>query len=69
MKLIILSILAVVFMTIFTAFYLQGKNILEIAYRSVVNYSPSDPLVSLGIYSMLIVAAVAFIFAFSARSR
>ena len=61
MKLAILALIITLFMIVYIIFLLQGKNLLEILYNSILNIAPTDPLIATALYSLIFIVVVAFL--------
>jgi len=69
MKLTILALLLMLFLTVYIVYLLQGKNILEIIWNNATKFAPADPMISLAIYSLLFIVAVTFVFLLRGSSQ
>jgi len=60
LKWTITGIVLILFVTIYTVLYVQGYNLLS-ELEKYIKSSPHDPLISMTIYSLLILVGSAFI--------
>jgi hypothetical protein len=60
-KLAVIGLIITIFMIVYIIFLVQGKNLLEIIYRSAVNFAPTDPLVATAIYSLIFIVVVGYL--------